>query len=216
MQYEMARGQTQFLRGLKTTSDVDVFLPQIPKLSGFAFIGRSNVGKSSLINALFGLNTARVSKTPGRTREINSFKFHIKSDGQILNPDGHYLFDLPGHGHAEVSKQQKKSWESLMHRFFESIDRKVALVNILDARHPAQKSDLLLLDYLQLFDLPMILVFNKLDKLKTQKERHELNKIMPALSKKYSMAQQLHMVSAETRSNIPSLEEGLIQFLLKK
>ncbi len=215
MGWEFARGKTVFLRGMAQPDDVQAFLGAQTGMQGLAFIGRSNVGKSSLINALFGKGTARVSNTPGRTREINVFNFSLLQDGKPWEEKNFFLIDLPGHGHAEVPKAELRKWQELMHTFFTVTPPMVALVNMQDARHPAQKSDLLLLDYIKPFHFQQMLVFNKIDKLKTQKERAELKKLMPELSKKFKVAKQMHFVSAETRQGLPQLEEGLIQYLLK-
>src|SRR5690606_35939086 len=98
------KGKTEFLMGIDTVEQLQQWLNEHSFANGIAFIGRSNVGRSSLINALFGKTTARVSKTPGRTRQVNIFDFTVE-DPETKLLEHFFLFDVPGYGHAEVSKQ---------------------------------------------------------------------------------------------------------------
>ena len=98
-------------------SNTDVEKCPAPDTPEYAFIGRSNVGKSSLINSFFGSKTAKTSKTPGRTRQINVFEISL-AGMEEGKPNTFYLFDLPGYGHAAVSKAMSANWEKLMANFF--------------------------------------------------------------------------------------------------
>lgn len=104
--------------GISDIAQFETWLSEHRDIIGVSFVGRSNVGKSSMINALFGSKTARVSKTPGRTREINIFEFELNLNGKKSTLQPFYLIDLPGYGHAEVSKEMSKNWNELMGIFF--------------------------------------------------------------------------------------------------
>ena len=134
----------------------------------FAFAGRSNVGKSSMINKLLNRKSlARVSGTPGKTITINFYNID----------DTIYLVDLPGYGYAKISKQELKRFGELMEGYFKS-GRNIALVVLLiDMRHPLTKDDEGMICFLKEMDIPFIIVMTKADKLKktAYKERLDLS-----------------------------------------
>lgn len=217
MKYEIAKGSARFVCGFDTAERFLDWLEKNQKMIGFAFAGRSNVGKSSLINSMMGKDTARVSKTPGRTREINIFTFDLLNQGRkVTNLPPLYLFDLPGYGFAEVSQEMAARWQKLMDAFFTHVTTNVAVINVQDARHPAQESDLLFKNYFKTTDLHAILVFNKIDKLKTQKERAQLEKVKPLLMKEFITIRQMFFVSAEKKTGLDAVEESVVKFLLAK
>ena len=132
------------------------------ELPEIAFAGRSNVGKSSLLNRLVHRKKfARVSNTPGRTREVNFFKVN----GSFL------LVDLPGYGYARISKERHAEWRPLIESYLRSTDQLRGVVQLLDSRHDPSPDDLQMLDYLGEIGVPTIIVLTKIDKL-TAKERH--------------------------------------------
>lgn len=216
---EIIRGSAKFLYGISDVKQLTQFLEQGKEhpIIGFGFVGRSNVGKSSMINSLFGKKTARVSNTPGRTREINIFSFQIGEKGKT-DPDlpPFYLFDLPGYGHAEVSKKMAANWVVLMEEFFSKVPGSVGMVNLQDARHPNQKTDIEFHQFLKGFDFHTVLAFNKIDKLKKQKERAALQKLKPKLFDEYKWVKQIFFVSAEAKSGLGELEKALTSFLLQE
>lgn len=130
-----------------------------------AFSGRSNVGKSSLINKIFGRKSlARVSSVPGKTATINFYSV-----------DGSFIADLPGYGYAKVSKGEKLRWSELIEGYLTS-ERDIALVvQLIDMRHPPSKDDLHMIDFLIDREQPFIIVFTKADKL-SKREREERRK----------------------------------------
>jgi GTP-binding protein len=211
----LPKGQCEFLMGIQDPEQLDLWLKTNSSAIGLAFVGRSNVGKSSLINSIFGKSTARVSKTPGRTQQINIFKFRLQGAEGINLPD-YYLFDLPGYGHAEVSKQMQKNWRILMEIFFSFASFNTAIISIQDARHPNGEVDQQFLDFLKTYSYESLLILNKMDKLKTQKERNELQKKMPEIFKQYKAVKQIFYLSAETGKGVKELHDALVAFLLKK
>ena len=121
------------------------------------FAGRSNVGKSSVINRLLNRkNFARVGATPGKTTQINYFCI----DGKI------YFTDLPGYGYAKVSKDERDRWGRLMENYFAEEGLITLGVLIVDARHKPTADDVTMCDYFKATGCPMVVVANKLDKLK--------------------------------------------------
>ncbi len=138
MSYTIRPQSAQFLMGISDVKQFEEWLAKNQDAIGVSFVGRSNVGKSSMINALFGGKTARVSKTPGRTREINIFEFELNLNGKKTEMQKFFLIDLPGYGHAEVSKEMSKNWNELMGAFFAEVSESMLLLNLQDARHPDQ------------------------------------------------------------------------------
>ncbi len=159
------------------------------------FSGRSNVGKSSLINKLVNRKAlARVSATPGKTATINFFRV-----------DNFHLVDLPGYGYAKVSHSEKERWAKLMEGYF-SQDRKFALVvQIIDIRHAPSKDDMNMIEYLHSIGMPFIIVATKKDKLKKMqllKRREELVKELEG----YEDVPKFEF-SAETGEGVDELRE---------
>lgn len=133
-------------------------------LPEYAFIGRSNVGKSSLINMLTGRNSlAKTSGKPGKTQLINHFKIN----------DNWFLVDLPGYGYAKVSKSTKETFQKFITDYFESREQLVSAFVLIDIRHEAQKIDLEFINYLGEIEVPFGIVFTKADKISRGKvEQH--------------------------------------------
>ena len=206
---EIDRGSTKFLRAVNTTDQIDRWWVENPDAIGVAFVGRSNVGKSSLINAIFGNKVARTSKTPGRTQMINIFSFKLLKDKEEKL---FYLYDLPGYGHAQVNKSMSKNWREIMDAFFMTLNGRTLLLNLQDARHPDQKTDQQFYDYINPKLVEIFLVFNKLDKLKKQKERAALNKLKPDIFQAYKHVKQIFFLSAEKKEGVPPLVQALISY----
>ncbi|MES2359369.1 MAG: ribosome biogenesis GTP-binding protein YihA/YsxC [Gemmatimonadota bacterium] len=142
----------EFVGGLASVGGwrPDLDLPEI------AFAGRSNVGKSSLLNKLLKRRSfVRVSKTPGRTREINFFKVN----GTFL------LADLPGYGYAKVSKTRSAEWGPLIESYLRSTRQLRGVVQLLDVRHDPTEDDRQMLDFLAEVSVPVMFVATKTDKL---------------------------------------------------
>lgn len=138
-----------------SNTDID----KCPKdhLPEYAFIGRSNVGKSSLINMLLNRrNLAKTSGRPGKTQLINHF---------IINKNW-YLVDLPGYGYARVSKSSKKSFQKLITRYFENRKQLILAFVLVDCRHKPQSVDLDFMQWLGTNGIPFHIIFTKADKLK--------------------------------------------------
>jgi GTP-binding protein len=126
-------------------------------LPEYAFIGRSNVGKSSLINMLTGRhNLAKTSGKPGKTQLINHFSIN----------KNWFLVDLPGYGYAKVSKTTKKKFQKFITDYFENRQQLVSAFVLVDIRHEPQNIDLEFMEYLGINQIPFCIVFTKADKLK--------------------------------------------------
>lgn len=136
-------------------------LPRSDRLE-LAFAGRSNVGKSSLINKVFNRkNLARVSAVPGKTATINFYSL-----------ENIYLVDLPGYGYAKVAKSDKVRWSGLIEGYLHD-DRELGLIfQLIDMRHPPTKDDMQMISFMIESELPFVIVFTKADKL-SKREREE-------------------------------------------
>ena len=120
------------------------------------FSGRSNVGKSSLINKLCNRKKlARVSSTPGKTATINFYEV-----------DDVYFVDLPGYGYARTSASERKRWDELIHGYFESDRQRTVVVQLLDCRHAPSADDIQMMEYLRYHQMPFVAALTKADKLK--------------------------------------------------
>lgn len=138
-------------------SNTEVQKCPAPNKPEYAFIGRSNVGKSSLINMLSGRRKlAKISSTPGKTILINHF---------IINKDW-YLVDLPGYGFAKRSKTERAKWEKMIKKYILNRTNMLTLFVLVDSRITPQKIDLEFIDWLGVSGIPFVIVFTKSDKLK--------------------------------------------------
>jgi len=150
-------------------------LPQV------AFSGRSNVGKSSLINRLLGRtrsHVARVSATPGKTREINFF--HVRATGEAGAVE-FYLVDLPGYGYARVSKELRDSWRPLIEGYLRDNPELLGVVQLIDARHGPTKDDLQMVAFLEAAAIPTLFALTKIDKLGNSERRRQIAEIVGRL-----------------------------------
>lgn len=136
------------------------------------FAGRSNVGKSSLLNKLFNRkNLARVSSVPGKTVTINFY-----------NVDNHRFVDLPGYGYAKISKQERDRFAELMEGYFQSGRNIKLVVQLIDMRHKPAADDYSMIDFLQQMNIPFIAVLTKADKLKKKAYAERLSCIYTELN----------------------------------
>lgn len=158
----------EFVRSVTAVADCPKDgLPQI------AFAGKSNVGKSSVINKLLlRKNFARVGEAPGKTTHINFFRID----------EAMYLVDLPGYGYAKVSKTERDRWGKLMENYFQSAGLIHLGVQIVDARHKPTADDVTMHDYFVQTGCPVVIVANKLDKLKAREIEPNLAQIRETLS----------------------------------
>ncbi len=147
---------------------------QLPKsdLPEIVFSGRSNVGKSSLINKLVNRKSlARVSATPGKTGTINFYKLNLA-----------VLVDLPGYGYAKVPFSEKKRWAELVEGYFNS-ERKIKLIlQIIDIRHSPSRDDINMVNYLSSSGFPFVIILTKSDKLKKMEKDKRIEKIRAELT----------------------------------
>jgi GTP-binding protein len=135
-------------------------LPQI------AFAGRSNVGKSSLVNRLLERHRkqiARVSANPGKTQEINFYRVRAELEG---SEDDFFVVDLPGYGFARAPKSVRDAWRPLIEGYLKKSDELLGVVQLIDARREPTKDDLQMVEFLASIEMPTLFVLTKIDKLK--------------------------------------------------
>jgi GTP-binding protein len=187
----------EFLGGLATLGGwrPDSTLPEV------AFAGRSNVGKSSLLNRLIHRKKfARVSNTPGRTREVNFFKVN----------DAFILVDLPGYGYARVSKERRADWQPLIESFLRSSTELRGIVQLLDARRDPTADDRQMLDFLSELEIPTVIVLTKIDKLRPAERKRRFADISMALGLDEEQVIPFSAVTGEGRNELGEAMEALI------
>jgi len=158
-----------FSRFLLSATDVGHF--PVPTLPEIAFLGRSNVGKSSVINSLVGTKLARTSSTPGRTRAINFFELRIAG-----KPRPELIFaDLPGYGYAKISREISAQWPSFIDPYLKDRPTLAMCVALVDSNIPPQDSDQQLIDFLTATGRPFLIVATKSDRLSGNQLRNALH-----------------------------------------
>ena len=173
----------------------------VSELPEIAFSGRSNVGKSSLLNKLVRRKAlARVSGTPGKTREINFFRVN----------DAFHLVDLPGYGYARVSKAARDTWRPLIEGYLQTSAHLRGVVQLIDARHAPSSDDLRMMDFLASLGVPTIVVATKVDKL----SRAERGSTLAALTARLGIEdEQLIPFSARTGEGRDELAQAVVSLL---
>ncbi len=166
-----------------------------PDRPEYAFIGRSNVGKSSLINMLCNQQKlAKTSGTPGKTQMINHFE--IVSGSENKTPVSWYIVDLPGYGFAKVSQQQRKGWENMTKDYLQKRENLVNVFVLIDARHSPQQSDLQFINQLGEWQVPFTIVFTKADKTTQQDVSKNVKAFLNALRKNWEFLPAHFVTSA--------------------
>ncbi|HCX60787.1 MAG: ribosome biogenesis GTP-binding protein YihA/YsxC [Candidatus Cloacimonadales bacterium] len=172
----------------------------------FAFAGRSNVGKSSLINLLTNHHgLAKTSGTPGKTRLLNFFLTRYKIDD---NEESGFLqlTDLPGYGFAEVSQREQEKWRRMVNRYFEQRSQLKALFVLVDIRHRADKKDIMMLDMLRIRKIDHCVIATKADKIPKTKQK----KLLADLSKGLGLQDvPIYAVSSLNNTGISQLTDFL-------
>lgn len=165
----MARHAVEWDRAVHTKTQ----FPNSP-WSQIAFAGRSNVGKSTLLNKLFGRKLAGVSQTPGKTRSINFYRVD----------DAFYLVDLPGYGYAKVARTQRRRFSALTGYFLEENPNLAGVVQLVDLRHPPTDLDRRVAEYLGALDVRHLVVLTKADKVSRSAGMQHRNRAANTLNRK--------------------------------
>jgi GTP-binding protein len=171
-----------------------------------AFLGRSNVGKSSLINSLLGSREAKVSSTPGRTRAINFFALHEGAEEKMKVRPTLIFADLPGYGYAKISKSISAEWPKFIEPYLAERETLALCVCLVDTNIPPQENDSQLITYLKQTQRPFLVVGTKADRL----SNNQLAKSVAALKKSHGVDDVL-TVSAKTDAGTKGLWAKLME-----
>lgn len=168
----------------------------------FAFVGRSNVGKSSLLNMITGIKKlAKTSSTPGKTQLINHFLINNKW----------YLTDLPGYGYARISKKHREGFLEMIHEYLLKRESLYCLFVLLDCRVEPQKIDMDFIEWLGVKGIPFVLCFTKTDKITNNKLTGSIEKYKKTLLKTWETLPETFITSAKTKEG----KEEIIDFIEK-
>ncbi len=168
------------------------------------FSGRSNVGKSSLINKLCNRKSlARVSATPGKTATINFYAVASV-----------FFVDLPGYGYAKVAKSERQRWDELINTYFSATRGKVVLVQLLDVRHKPSKDDVQMLEYLEHYSVPFVVALTKADKIKKSELQNKIE-YFERLCDEYGCLKVM-LTSADSGYGIEELKNFLEEYVEKE
>ncbi|MDX1752393.1 MAG: ribosome biogenesis GTP-binding protein YihA/YsxC [Salinimicrobium sediminis] len=189
-------------------SNSDVSKCPDSKLPEYAFIGRSNVGKSSLINSLTNRkDLAKTSGRPGKTQLINHF---------LINQSW-YLVDLPGYGYARVSKREKKTFQKFITAYFEKREQMLCAFVLIDSRHKPQPIDLEFMTWLGEHQVPFCIIFTKADKMKPKALERNINDYQAEMLQTWTEMPQYFVTSSssglgkeEVLAFIQSINEGFL------
>lgn len=188
----------RFLGGVVKAADVEKL--NSGDVPHFVFAGRSNVGKSSLLNALTFSKSARVSQEPGKTREMNFYAWGVTRDAR----DACVLVDLPGYGYAKVASELKKQWGNEITRWLKDDDRIRLVVALADGRHGFMKNDVELIELLRDVGVPFLVAFTKMDKYKSANQKRNAERELKAVSEKLGV-EHFVFVSATEKGGIDPL-----------
>lgn len=192
------RNKAEFVWGSQTPGSYPrTMFPEV------AFVGRSNVGKSSLLNALTGQRgLAKTSKTPGRTQQFNFFNLG----------DRFMLVDMPGYGYASVGKKLEVMWTAMADDYFRNREQLKRLFVLVDSRHGFKDSDHMLMDWLNRGAVPYQIILTKIDKAKKTELDEVLKAVTAEIAKNAAATPEIILTSVETKAGLDELR-GIIASL---
>ena len=195
----MRQDDVKFLGGVVKATDVEGL--KTGDFPHFIFAGRSNVGKSSLLNALTNSKCARVSQSPGKTREMNFFQWGLTR----APADRCVLVDLPGYGYARVAATLRKQWGNEISQWLKADDRICLVVALVDGRHGYLDNDVELIEFLRDNDLPFLVAFTKMDKWKSKSQQRTAEKKLTDVSQKLGVEHYVFVSAVAKEGTRPLL-----------
>jgi len=194
-------GDCQFIK-----SCVSLDTLPLQNINEVAFFGRSNVGKSSLINSLTNKKKlAKFSKSPGRTRQLNFFKIENKLNSLIF-------VDLPGYGFAKVSKTEQREWKNLIFNYISSRQNLRTILLLIDARRELTKEDNKMIEFFESKGLGWTCIITKVDKIKKSEVCSKLINLKNALKNKITLYPHLFFTSSEKKTGLEELRAYIAMF----